>query len=37
MSNLLEKIKRDSITAMKEGNKNKLAWLRLLIAEIEKE
>ena len=37
MSNLLEKIKRDSITAMKEGNKNKLAWLRLLIAELEKE
>lgn len=37
MSNLLEKIKRDSITAMKNGDKNKLAWLRLLIAEIEKE
>lgn len=37
MSNLVNKIKSDSITAMKSGEKEKLSTLRLLISELEKE
>jgi uncharacterized protein len=37
MSNLVNKIKTDSIEAMRNGEKEKLSTLRLLVAELEKE